>query len=102
VVTPLGEPGKEAVDALQAPAPAGALGDLQVFLHRERREDVASLRHVAETEARALVDRELRHFPAAQQDRACVEGGVAHQRGEQGGLADAVAAEDGERAALGD
>src|SRR5262245_61122186 len=99
VAAPLRDAGEKVVDALQAPR-AGSRGHCQVFLHRERREDLALLWHVTDAEPRALVGRQLLDRSPAVLDGAGVEAGVADHRSKQGSLADAVAAKQGEGAAL--
>ena len=91
---------EELVDSLERPA-AGSRGDPEIFLERERGEDVARLGHVADAEPRALVHGQARDGLATVLDAAGVEGRVTHDGGEECGLAHPVPAQDGERAALG-
>jgi hypothetical protein len=77
----------------------GGGADLEVLAHREPAEDAVLLRHVAETEAHALVGRQLGGVLVVEADLAGVRGHLADDRLHQRGLAGAVAAEHGHRAA---
>lgn len=71
----------------------------QVLLHRQRREHPALLRHPAQAGPRAPVRRHPGDVRAAPADAAAMQAREAHQRGQQRGLADAVAAQQREAAA---
>src|SRR5438132_931756 len=66
----------------------------QVLLDGEAREDLAPLRHVADAGARSLVRLRVRQYLLLEGDAAAFRGHQAHQRFQQRGLADAVAAEE--------
>src|SRR5262249_7297347 len=51
------------------------------------------LRHKADAEPRSPVGRQARDFPAGEANGAAAQSGMAHDRGEQGRLADAIAVE---------
>src|SRR5436190_19069109 len=70
-------------------------GNFQVFEDGERGKDFAFLRHVAEPGMNATVNSHARNVDVAQQQTAFVKIGMAHDGGEQGSLADAVAADHG-------
>jgi len=97
----LGEARKQFVYSLQVPAP-GTRRHGQVLLERQRRENLALLRDPAQTPARPRVRRGGGHVPAAPQDGAAHQPGIAHEGEEQGGLADSVSAEHGEATVLAD
>ena len=99
VGAPLCQAREEVVDALERPAP-GTGGDAEIFLDAERREDLAFLRYEADAEPRALVDRQARNRFLGKENFPRVESGMAHDGREQRGLADAVASQHGQRAAL--
>src|SRR5438876_6388965 len=99
VGAPLCEAREQVVDALERPAP-GTGGDAEIFLDAERREDLALLRHEADAEPRALVDRQATDGFLGKENFPRVESGMAHDGCEQGGLADAVAPQYSQRASL--
>src|SRR6266850_2670865 len=90
VGAPLGQAREEVVDALERPATRTG-GDAEIFLYAERRKDLALLRHEADAEARALIDRQAGNGFLGEENFPRVESGVAHDSREQRGLADAVA-----------
>src|SRR5215470_12911911 len=95
-----GQPREELVDVREGPPPRPR-GDGKIFLERQRREHVACLRHVADAEARPLVDGQTRDRATSVLDLPGVERGVPHDRAKQGRLADTVAPEHGQGPALG-
>ena len=76
-----------------------ALRHLDVFHHAEIRKDHAAFRSVAYADARDAVRRPAGDVPAREQDAAPSRRSEPHDRAQRGGLADAVAAEDGRAAA---
>ena len=72
---------------------AGGEAHLEVLLHGEAREDLTPLGHVADTGAHAVVAGGLGDVVSIQCNAAGGRGDEAHQRLEQGRLADAVAPE---------
>ena len=81
-------------------AGVGAPGQAQVLERGQARQDAAALRHVAEPEAAALVGLHASHVDAVHRDAAA---GGRHQTDQclqEGGLADAVVADDADRFAL--
>ena len=93
-----GERGKELVDPGERPGP-GLRRDNQVLLDRQRREDLALLRHEADAEPRAPVGRQGRDIASGKADMPGMQRGMPHDGREQRRLADPVAAQDRERAA---
>ena len=83
------------------PAPRAETG-AQVLLHRQLREDLASLRHVADAEPCARFGRHLRQLDAIERDRARVRREQPHDALQQGGLAHAVAPHQARPRARGD
>src|SRR5688572_25657522 len=71
----------------------GGRAHQQVLFHREAREDLAPLRHVAQAGARTLVGFRLHQVELVEPDVAAARGHEAHQGLEQRGLAHAVATE---------
>src|SRR5262249_11727474 len=65
----------------------------EILLDRERAEDIAVFRHIADAELGDLVRLEAGYRLALERDRA-VRGHVAHDRLQGGRTADAVAPED--------
>jgi hypothetical protein len=94
------ERGKEREQPLVGPGrPCGAgclPADFQVLGHREIGEDAPVFRHVAHAEARHLVGMQLTQVAAVEHDFAGGSGHQSHDRLERGGLARAVAAEQGD------
>ena len=74
----------------------------QILLDRQRAENPACLRHVAETALGAERRPAARKIGAVQENAAPMQGGEPHERGEQRRLADAVAPEDREPFSGGD
>src|SRR6266480_3709551 len=99
VGAPPREAREEVVYTIERPA-AGTSGDAEIFLDAERREDLALLRHEADAQARALVDRQARNRFLGKENFPRGVSGMAHDGGEQGGLADAVAPQYSQRASL--
>ena len=97
IAAPRREAGEERIDLIDAPA-AGLHGNQQVFVDRQRGKDAALLRHKGEAGAGAQMGRLGLDGLALQFDGAAMPCGEAHQGGEQGRLAHAIAAEDGQRA----
>src|SRR5215472_1050316 len=98
IATPLRERREEVVNPGERPL-SGPLGNQQIFLHRQRREDLAFLRHKPDAQACSPMAAHRRDFPARKPDAAAVKSGVTHNRGEQGRLADPVASQHCERPA---
>ena len=67
----------------------------QVFLHREQRENLASLRHIGNAAPHALDRGKLCDIGAVELNRAGAHRVLTDQRAQQAGLADAVAAQHG-------
>ncbi len=65
---------------------------VEVLLDGEQREDLASLRHVADAAPGAGVGRQAGHVLAREGDAAAADRLLAHDGAEQGGFPDAVAA----------
>ncbi len=101
VAAALGEARKELVDARNSPA-AGLRHRGEVFLDRERLEDVALLRHPANPGMRPLVGAHPGDVAAVDTDVSADVAGHAHHRIDQSGLAHAVAPKQRERLAFGE
>lgn len=88
---------KQRVDALQGPASVapGPRRHGQVFLDGETVEDAAFLRHEAQAQARDAVRGRAAYIAAAIGDAAAARLQVAHDGQHGGGLAGAVASQDG-------
>src|SRR5262245_55815318 len=97
--SPLTQPGKQTIDRLEVPAPRPRRGQ-QIFFDTERGENFPLLRDPAEPVARTPMRRGPRDVAAAPGDRPAADAGEAHNGEKQRRFADAVAAEDGEAAAL--
>ena len=100
-VAPRRERRKEVVDGPQVPS-ARPCGDRQVLLDRQRGEDLALLRHPAQSPEGAAVGRRRGDLGAAPRDRAAADVRVAHDGQEERGLADPVAPEHRQTASLGE
>src|SRR5690606_28494470 len=83
---------KELDELVERPA-AGKRGDGDVLSHCERLEDLALLRDIAQAEFGPLVDGDGIEWLAIQHDCSAGNLADARDRGQQGGLADAVASE---------
>src|SRR5258707_4274094 len=66
---------------------------LEIFLHRQQRKNLASVRHQTDALSRPLIGPETRDVDAVEGDRTAGDGILADHRAQQAGLADAVAAE---------
>ncbi len=87
---------REQVENLRRNGGAAALGrqaHQQVFFHRESGKDFASLRHVADAEARARIGCERGDVRAFERERAGPDRHQAHQALQQRGLAHAVSSQ---------
>src|SRR5665213_2403876 len=71
--------------------------DLEIFSQRKRRKNLALLRHVSQPRDHAFIGRQLREILAVHVNGAAMLRGVTHGGREQGGFADAVAADDRQR-----
>src|SRR5229473_574070 len=98
---PLAQPREQIVDGREMPPP-GPRRDREILLDAQRRKDFALLRHPAETGARAPMRRDPREVATAPGDAAAAHAREAHDREQQRRLADAVAAEQREAAAVRD
>src|SRR3979490_1819485 len=67
----------------------------QVFFYAQARKDLAPLRHIAKTGARALIGPRAGEALVLEKNFSAPRGKQAHQRFEQRSLADAVAAQQG-------
>jgi hypothetical protein len=77
IAPPLGEPRKQIIDRREIPA-AGASSDVEVFLHRQRGENLALLRHPADAGESAAVRRLPRDVFTAPSDAAARDLRIAH------------------------
>ena len=77
IAPPLGKPRKQVVHLRQVPS-AGTRGDGEIFLHRQRRKNLALLRHPADAGPGAPMRRALRDVLAAPQDLAAADPRIAH------------------------
>src|SRR6185312_15627713 len=75
---------------------------LQVLEHRHAREDAPALRHLRYAATNDLVGRQLGDVLAVEPDRARARARIAAYRHQQGRLAGAVGADQGDDLALGD
>jgi len=82
------------VDAVRRPL-AGARDSGQVFVHRERLEDIALLRHPADAGGSTFVRGQRVQGAAGQHDAAAMLARSTCQRVDQGGLAGAVTPKQG-------
>ena len=95
----LGEAWKHAVDLVRRPR-TRQRDRGQVFMHRERLEDVALLGHPADAGERALLRRQSGDVAPREHDGAAAVAGDADDGVDERGLAHAVAAEQRQRLAL--
>src|SRR5258705_3507502 len=95
---PLLEPWEQVVDRLQGP-PSRPRGNREILLDIERGKYLALLRHPAEPVACAPMWGKARDVAPAPADGAASDAGEAHDREQEGRLADAVTPEQGEAAA---
>ncbi|MPN53860.1 hypothetical protein SDC9_201528 [bioreactor metagenome] len=86
---------EHAVDVFELPAAALARGDAQVFLDGEQAEDPAVLRHQRQPLARNFKDLLAHQRLAVEVDLALARADDAEDAAQRGGLAGAVAAEQG-------
>jgi hypothetical protein len=101
MVLALGETREGVVDALDGPgAGSHAAGEAQMLVDAERAPETAALRHIADAEAGDVGRRAPCDVLAADADRSAAHAHQTHDRLAQRGLAHAVAADDGEHAAL--
>src|SRR5207245_6502522 len=98
---PLVQTRKQAIDRLEVPPPRPR-PDHEVFFDAERGKDFALLRHPAKAGARAPMRGNPRDVAPAPNDGAAADAGEAHDGEEERRLADAVASEHGEAAAVRD
>ena len=101
ILPALVEPREQLIDLVGGPA-AGLRDRGQVFLHGERFENVALLRHPADADMGALIGAQPGDVGAVERNRAAEITGDADDGIDQRGLAHAVAAEQGERLAFGE
>src|SRR6185437_15064129 len=87
-----GQVWKELEQSLRRPAVRTAAPDVQVFQHRELREDAPVLRHPTDAEARDLVGLEAHEIVAVIAHVAPAPADETHDRLHRRGLARAVAA----------
>ena len=99
IAAAFGDAGEQVVHRGQVPA-AVARRHGEVFLHRQRRKNLAFLRHPADAGLGAAMRRALGDVLAAPQHAAAADLGVAHDGQKQRRFADAVPAEHGEPATL--